>query len=357
VLNIINFQTLIATKASRIRTAAKGGKILEFGMRRAQGPDGAMSASKAAFIGGAVATSNTEAGKRYGIPVKGTMAHSWVMSFDSEYDAFKKYAVFYPDSSIFRIDTYDTLTSGVENAIRVGLELKEKGHTCGVRLDSGDLYYLSMKVREKLDEAGLTDAFITVSNDLTEEIIAQLVSDGAPIDLWGVGTELVTGGTHGALPGVYKLCARAEKPGKNPGRFLPVMKLSNNPEKRTNPGIKQVYRFLDVFGSPIGDLIALEEEPVKVGDELRFHHPTREDVWFDLSDYYDIKPLLLLRMDGGNIVGDRDELPAVCARREKELEKLDRTYRRLLNPHEYKVSISGALKTLKKSLADAYLPE
>ena len=192
-LAIINFQTLIATKSARVRLAANGGTVIEFGLRRAQGVDGALSASRAAFIGGASSTSNTLAGKHFGIPVKGTMAHSWVMAFASEREAFEKYAESYPDGALLLIDTYDTLGSGIENAIAVGRKLKAAGHgNFGVRLDSGDLEYLSKKVRQLLDEAGLTDALIVASNELDEHIIHQLITQGAPIDVWGVGTNLVT---------------------------------------------------------------------------------------------------------------------------------------------------------------------
>ena len=191
-LNHINFQTLIATKTSRIYQASREGKIMEFGLRRAQGADGAMSASRASFIGGAGATSNTLAGAQYGIPVLGTMAHSWVMSFDSELESFRAFADLYPENAIFLIDTYDTLGSGIENTLIVGEELKNKGHNFGIRLDSGDLCYLSKQVRKRLDEAGFPDAFIVVSNDLDEYIITQLIAEGAPIDSWGVGTRMVT---------------------------------------------------------------------------------------------------------------------------------------------------------------------
>ena len=188
-LNHINFQTLIATKTSRILQASRQGSIMEFGLRRAQGRDGAMSASRAAFIGGASATSNTLAGALFHIPVSGTMAHSWVMSFDSELEAFRDFADIYAENPVLLIDTYDTLGSGIENAVKVGLELQKKGRNFGVRLDSGDLCYLSKKVRQKLDEAGLQKAFIVVSNDLDEYIIAQLISEGAPIDAWGRGNQ------------------------------------------------------------------------------------------------------------------------------------------------------------------------
>ena len=230
-LAIVNFQTLIATKAARVRLAANGGAIIEFGLRRAQGVDGALSASRAAWIGGASATSNTLAGRRYGIPVRGTMAHSWIMAFATEREAFEKYAETYPDGAILLIDTYDTLGSGIENAIEVGLRLKEAGRTgFGVRLDSGDLEYLSKKVRARLDAAGLQDAAIIASNELDEHIIQQLITRGAPVNSWGVGTNLVTGGGDPALSGVYKIAARWGNDG-----WVPTIKVSNNPDKVTNP--------------------------------------------------------------------------------------------------------------------------
>ncbi|MDC7127352.1 MAG: nicotinate phosphoribosyltransferase, partial [Spirochaetales bacterium] len=239
-LNTVNFQTLIATKSSRVYSASSEGMIMEFGLRRAQGIDGALSAARASYIGGASATSNTLAGKLYDIPVSGTMAHSWVMSFDSELESFRKYAEIYPSNAIFLIDTYDSLGSGIENAIIVGKELKAKGYNFGVRIDSGDLQYLSEEIRKRLDAEGLPDAFIAVSNDLNEHIIRQLVRDGAPINSWGVGTQLVTGGDDSSLTGVYKIVAKQQG-----DKLVPTIKLSNNPEKTTNPGFKQVYRFYD----------------------------------------------------------------------------------------------------------------
>lgn len=341
-LNIINFQTLIATKASRIYLASLGGYIMEFGLRRAQGLDGALSATRAAFIGGAAATSNTLAGKIYGIPVKGTMAHSWIMAFNSELEAFKKYAEIYPDSSILLIDTYDSLGSGIENAIIVGQELKKQGKRFGVRIDSGDLQYLSVKIREKLNKAGLEDALISVSNDLNEEIIHQLIIDKAPIDVWGVGTQLVTGGNDSSLTGVYKLAAKEQK-----NKLLPTIKVSNNPEKTTNPGVKQVYRFLDTNGSPLGDLLTLEGEKIKPGRPYTFYHPMFEYKHFTLYDYHSVEPLLSLKMKEGEIAQPLLELRDIQTYTKRNLEKLDYTFRRIINPHIYKVSLSQELKSLK----------
>jgi nicotinate phosphoribosyltransferase len=345
-LAIINFQTLIATKTARIRLAANGGAVVEFGLRRAQGVDGAISASRAAFIGGASGTSNTLAGRLFGIPVRGTMAHSWIMAFDSEREAFEKYADTYPDGAVLLIDTYDTLGSGIENAIAVGKRLKAEGHRgFGVRLDSGDLEYLSKKVRCRLDDAGLTDAMIMASNELDEHIIHQLITQGAPIDAWGVGTHLVTAGGDPALTGVYKIAAR-----RNGGEWVPTIKVSNNPEKVTNPGIKQVWRFTNGDGALLADLICLEGEAVTPGTAYTFHHPMGDYRSFTMKEYSGAAPLLGLRMKGGQIVGGTPDLSTIQARAHGELDRLDDTYKRLINPHIYKVSLSDGLNALKIQL-------
>jgi nicotinate phosphoribosyltransferase len=345
-LAILNFQTLIATKSARVRLAANGGSVIEFGLRRAQGVDGALSASRAAYIGGAEATSNTLAGKRFGIPVRGTMAHSWIMVFETEREAFEKYADTYPDGAMLLIDTYDTLGSGIDNAIAVGRRMKAAGRrNFGVRLDSGDLEYLSKKVRRRLDEAGLTDARIVASNELDEDIIHQLITRGAPIDAWGVGTNLVTARGDPALTGVYKIAAR-----ERDGVFVPVIKVSNNPEKVTNPGIKQVWRFTNGGGSPLADLICLGDETPVAGRPYTFHHPSGDYRRFVLDDYAQITPLLGLKMKEGRLAG---ELPPITAIREKawkEIDSLDDTYKRLINPHVYRVSLSDSLNDLKARL-------
>jgi nicotinate phosphoribosyltransferase len=351
-LAILNFQTLIATKTARIRLEAGGGAIVEFGLRRAQGVDGALSASRAAFVGGARATSNTLAGKMYGIPVRGTMAHSWIMAFASEKEAFEKYAEIYPDATVLLIDTYDTLGSGIENAISVGLKLRAAGHAgFGVRLDSGDLEYLSKKVRARLDEAGLTDARIMASNELDEHIVHQLVTRGAPIDAWGVGTHLVTGGGDSALSGVYKICAR-----RSGEAWIPTLKVSNNPEKVTNPGIKQVWRFTGQDGCPLADLLCLDDESPVPGEAHAFHHPMGDYRSFTLRDYAGITPLLSLRMKEGKILGPVPALDALQARTASGLDRLDDTYKRLINPHVYRVSLSTRLRDLKTRLLRESLP-
>jgi len=349
-LNIINFQTLIATKTSRVWHASKQGKILEFGLRRAQGLDGALSASRASYIGGAVGTSNTYAGKRFSIPAMGTMAHSWVMAFNSELEAFRTYAKLYPDNCILLIDTYDTLGSGIDNAIIVGREMKKKGKKIGVRIDSGDLSYLSRKVRERLDEAELFDAAITVSNDLTEQIIHQLIDDEAPIDSWGVGTHLVTGGSQAALNGVYKLAAK-----KIGDQYLPTMKVSNNIEKTTLPGIKQIYRFYR-YGEALADLAALSSETISEDRDYVFYDPVYENKKFSMpaGRYTEVKPLLNLCMKKGSPISAETDLNSIRGRTLQQLGTLHKSFKRIINPHIYKFSITHELRQLKASLITDY---
>ncbi|MBO4533132.1 MAG: nicotinate phosphoribosyltransferase [Treponema sp.] len=347
ILNHVNFQSLIATKTARIWLASKKAPIMEFGLRRAQGPDGAMSATRAAFIGGAAGTSNTLAGKLYGIPVMGTMAHSWIMSHTSELEAFREYAKIYPQNSIFLIDTYDTLKSGIKNAIIAGGELVEKGYNFGVRLDSGDISYLTREVRKELDRAGFPDAKISVSNELTEEIISTLVAGGAPINSWGVGTHMVTGGNESSFTGVYKLCARHDK---TTGGMTPAMKFSDNPAKTTNPGIKNVFRLYDENGMACADILALEDEAPEVGKEYRYYHPMVDYRQFSFKAEK-IEPLLKKRLSNGERteprLPDSEQLRISHQNMQKQLETLDESYKRILNPHIYKVSITEKLKDLK----------
>lgn len=347
VLNSINFQSLIATKSARVWLASKKGHIMEFGLRRAQGNDGALSASRAAFIGGAAGTSNTLAGKLYGIPVQGTMAHSWIMSFETELEAFEAYALQYPEKSIFLIDTYDTLNSGIKNAITVGKKLTERGYNFGVRLDSGDIQYLATEVRKQLDKAGLPNAFIAVSNELTEEIIENLLQQNAPINSWGVGTHMVTGGDESSFTGVYKLCARNLP---DTGELVSTMKFSDNPEKTTNPGIKNVWRLYDEEGSAKADILALEGETISTEKETAFYHPSIDYRQFTFKPG-SVECLLKKRIEKGDRIAQA--LDPVTTLREsrstmlKQLETFDKTYKRFLNPHIYKVSISAQLKDLK----------
>ena len=271
-LNLINFQTLVATKAARVVISAAGDPVVEFGVRRAQGPDGGLSAARAAFIGGAAATSNVMAGKVFGIPVRGTMAHSWVESFPSEVDSFRAFGKVYPQNCLLLVDTYDTLRSGVPNAIQVGKELREggKGSLAGIRLDSGDLTFLSREARKMLDDAGFDRTRIMGSSDLDEGLIESIKKQGAEIDLWGVGTRLVTSYSCPALGGVYKLSAVFED-----GVMRPKLKVSDDPDKTTNPGVKKIIRFYDERNIMRGDLIIFEEETSALGevDQSLSPHP------------------------------------------------------------------------------------
>jgi nicotinate phosphoribosyltransferase len=325
---------------------------MEFGLRRAQGPDGALSASRAAYIGGAAATSNTLAGKTFGIPAAGTMAHSWVMSFPDEEAAYDAYARTYPDKSVFLIDTYDTLKSGIVNAVKSGIKLKERGKNFGVRLDSGDIHYLSVEVRKKLDEAGLNEAKITVSNELDESIIETLVKSGAPVDSWGVGTQMVTGGSESAFSGVYKMAACEDAQ----GWMIPVMKFSDNPEKTTNPGVKQLWRIKDRNGMAVADVLAMdgpgEAETFEPGNLYRFWHPSADYRHFNHTVEEPPEPLLKKRLENGNPCLPQPSLGEIRAHVAAELECFDSTYKRLLNPHVYKVSVTDTLRKLKLELID-----
>ncbi|MDR2433796.1 MAG: nicotinate phosphoribosyltransferase [Treponema sp.] len=356
-LNIINFQSLIATKACRVWLASGKGSIMEFGLRRAQGPDGAMSATRAAYIGGAMGTSNTLAGKVFGIPVLGTMAHSWVMSFPDEEEAFDSYAELYPDKTIFLVDTYDTLKSGIHSAIKAGEKLKKRGKNFGVRLDSGDIHYLSVETRRLLDAAGFNAATITVSNDLDESIIETLVNAGAPVNTWGVGTQMVTGGKDAAFTGVYKLAARED----GQGYMIPAIKFSDNPEKTTNPGIKQVWRIKDPGGNAIADALGLDgggdSDTLEKGSRYSFWHPSADYRHFYHLIEGSAEPLLKKRLTGGGLVSPLPSLGEIRAHAAADLECFDSSYKRLLNPHVYKVSITEKLRRLKLKLINTYLGE
>ena len=294
-LNIINHQSLIATKASRVVFAANGDTVLEFGLRRAQGPDAGIYGARAAMIAGCFATSNVLAGQMFDVPIRGTHAHSWVMSFSDELTAFRKYANLYPNACILLVDTYDTLKSGVPNAIKVFNEMREKGielKNYGIRLDSGDLSYLSKKARQLLDNAGFKDAIISASNDLDENLISSLKLQGAKISSWGVGTNMITSKDCPAFGGVYKLSAVYESDKK---AFKAKIKLSENAEKNTNPGNKKIYRIYDNDTKKIiADLICLEEETLNTSEELLLFDPL--DTWKKTllpADTYYTKELLV----------------------------------------------------------------
>jgi nicotinate phosphoribosyltransferase len=342
-LNFINFQTLIATKAARICLAAQGESVLEFGLRRAQGVDGALAASRSAYIGGCAATSNVLAGQIFGIPVRGTHAHSWVMSFDDEPAAFRAYAKAMPNNCVFLVDTYDTL-EGVRRAIEVGRWLRAEGYKMGgVRLDSGDLAYLSIETRRLLDEAGFPDAVIVASNDLDEHIIASLKQQGAKIGLWGVGTKLVTAFDQPALGGVYKLAAVRE-----PGRpWEYKVKLSEQVIKVSNPGIQQVRRFTRNHEF-IGDMIYNVEAPPS-GPRLIVdpNNTARRKV---IPEDATMDELLLPIFRGGQLVYREPTLDDVRARARRRLGQLYGGTKRLLNPHEYPVGLEPGLFGLKTKL-------
>jgi nicotinate phosphoribosyltransferase len=343
ILNIVNFQSLIATKAARICTATAGDSVLEFGLRRAQGIDGALAASRAAYIGGCAATSNVLAGHLFGIPVRGTHAHSWVMSFDDEPAAFEAYARAMPNNCVFLVDTYDTLL-GVQNAIAAGQQLRERGHhMVGIRLDSGDLAYLSIEARRLLDDAGFQQAVIVASNDLDENIIASLKQQGAKIAVWGVGTKLVTAYDQPALGGVYKMSA--VKP--SGGSWQHKVKVSEQTIKVSSPGLLQIRRYME-NGAAVADMIY---------DELTGIAPTPAIVDpLDATRQRRIKTetagedLLQTVMREGEVVYEYPPLTDIRERTQSQLGMLHPGIRRLVNPHEYPVGLEHDLHRLKTRL-------
>lgn len=346
-LNIINHQTLIATKAMRMANETKGG-IAEFGLRRAQGPDAGIYGARASIIGGCVSTSNVLAGKMFGVKVSGTHAHSWVMSFPTELEAFRKYAELYPDQCLLLVDTYDTLKSGVPNAIKVFDELKASGYKpVGIRLDSGDLAYLSKKARAMLDAAGHTEAKIFASGDIDENIIASLNAQGARIDVWGIGTKLITASPRPALGGVYKMAAVRDKDGK----WVPKMKFSDTHEKITNPGLKTTYRILDANGKAAADLIALADEKIDSSRPLTIFHPVETWKKKTFTDYT-LKRLPVQIFSKGAAVYERPSLKEIVDYAVRSKGEFWEEYKRLINPHVYKVDLSDGLYDLKKKLME-----
>lgn len=355
-LNIVNHQSLIATKAARVCYAAKGDGVMEFGLRRAQGPDAGIYGARAAVIAGCVGTSNVLTGKMWNIPVKGTHAHSWIMSFPDEYTAFKTYANMYPEACILLVDTYDTLHSGVPNAIRVFREMKEQGiqlKNYGIRLDSGDLAYLSKKARILLDEAGFTDAIISASSDLDEYLIDSLKAQGAKITSWGVGTNLITSKDCPSFGGVYKLAAiwNDEKEA-----FVPKIKLSENTAKITNPGNKTVFRFYDKeTGKLRADLIALADETFSEDDDITIFDPIETWKKTTLSaGTYTIRELPVPVFKSGICVYQSPSVAEICDYCKKEQETLWEESRRLVNPHKVYVDLSDKLFDMKKELLSQY---
>ena len=340
-LNILNFQTLIATKASRMFQAAEGRLLIDFGLRRAQGAGG-YSASRAAYIGGFNATSNVRAARDYGIPASGTMAHSFIESYDDELSAFSDFAEVQPSDCILLVDTYDTLKSGLPNAIKVAKKIEEKGFRLkGIRLDSGDLAYLAKESRKLLDQAGLGYVKIAVSNQLDEYIIKSLLEQGAPIDIFGVGTNLVTGFPDAALDGVYKLAYANGKP---------RIKLSENIGKITLPDRKQVFRITDDEGNFIGaDAVTLESET----DVEIMHHPLYPHKWLSVGNHIK-EPLLHKVMENGARLLNPKTLMQIAHYNRDRMAKLPKEYKRFDNPHIYKVGISKRLQTERDSLIEAY---
>ncbi len=342
-LNFVNFQTLIATKAARVCFAARGDPVLEFGLRRAQGVDGGLAASRAAHIGGCEATSNVLAGKVFGIPVKGTHAHSWVMTFDTEPEAFQAYAEAMPNNCVFLVDTYDTL-QGVRNAVEAGKWLRARGHAmAGIRLDSGDLAFLSIEARKILDAAGFQKAIIVASNDLDEHVISSLKAEGAAIGVWGVGTRLATAYDEPAMGGVYKLSA-VRKPG---GPWQYKVKLSEQAVKTSSPGIQQVRRF-ERGGEYSGDLIFDESSPPR-GNTVMVDplDATRRKRFSADTPHTD---LLVPFLRSGKLVSPPPSIAEARRRAQEQLARFHGGVKRFVNPHQYPVGLEQGLEELKRKL-------
>ena len=353
ILNILNHQCLIATKASRVVFAAGDGGVMEFGLRRAQGPDAGLFGARAAMIAGCAGTSNVLAGQQFDVPVMGTHAHSWIMSFPDEYTAFKAYAELYPTACTLLVDTYDTLKSGVPNAIRVFKEMKEKGadpRRFGIRLDSGDLAYLSKKARKMLDEAGFPEASICASNDLDEYLIHDLKMQGAAISSWGVGTHLITSKDCPAFGGVYKLAAIQNENGE----FVPKIKLSENTEKITNPGNKTIFRIYEKDSGKIkADLICFEDEVINPEEDLLLFDPL--ETWKKTKlkgGSYTVREMMEPVFVKGECVYQSPTVMEIAAYCKQEKDTLWDETKRLFNPHQVYVDLSEQLYQVKKELLD-----
>ena len=354
ILNIINHQSLIATKASRVVYAARGDGIMEFGLRRAQGPDAGIFGARAAIIAGCVGTSNVLTGQMFNVPLSGTHAHSWIMSFPDEYTAFKTYAKLYPNACILLVDTYDTLKSGVPNAIRVFEEMREEGIPLtryGIRLDSGGLAYLSKEAYKMLAAAGFDDAIISASSDLDEYLIDSLKAQDAKINSWGVGTNLITSKDNPAFGGVYKLAAIKDK---GSDKFIPKIKLSENTEKVTNPGDKTIYRIYNKSTGKIkADLICLTDEQFDENETMVIFDPI--DTWKRtriLGGTYVLRELLKPIFLNGKTVYKSPSVMELQAYCRKEMDTLWEESKRLVNPHEVYVDLSQKLYDLKAQLLD-----
>ena len=347
ILNIINHQTLIASKAAKIKHSAGSDNVMEFGLRRAQGPDAGIYGSRASIIGGCNSTSNVLAGKLFDIPVSGTHAHSWVMSFPTEYEAFRAYADIYPNATLLLVDTYDTLKSGIPNAIKVFDELKLEGKKpLGIRIDSGDLAYLTKKARKMLDEAGYPDAIICASGDLDENLIQSLKLQGAKINSWGIGTKLITSADMPALGGVYKLVGVVEKDGS----ITPKIKISETSAKITNPGFKKVARIYDGESNKAeADLIMLFDETIDSTQPLTITHPIEQ--WKKMTfTNYKIKLLTQKIVENGKLIYKFPKVKEIASYAKEEMDSFWEEYLRLDRPHIYKVDLSDKLLKLKADM-------
>ena len=351
ILNIVNHQSLIATKAARVVYAADGDGVLEFGLRRAQGPDAGLYGARAAMIGGCIGTSNVLAGEMFDVPVSGTHAHSWVMSFPDEYTAFKTYANLYPNACTLLVDTYDTIKSGVPNAIRVFTEMREAGIPLtkyGIRLDSGDLAYLSKKARKMLDAAGFEDCVISASNDLDELLIHDLKIQGAKITAWGVGTNLITSKDNPSFGGVYKLAAIQQEDGS----YVSKIKLSENEEKITNPGNKTIYRIYDnETGKMRADLICFADEVINTDEDLLLFDPiaTWKKTRLEAGTYR-VRELLVPIFKNGECVYKSPSVRQIASYCQQEKDTLWDETKRLFNPHRVYVDLSKKLYDEKQRL-------
>lgn len=353
ILNIMNHQSLIATKAARVCYAAQNDGVMEFGLRRAQGPDSGIYGARAAVIGGCCGTSNVLAGQIFNIPVKGTHAHSWIMSFPDEYTAFRTYAEMYPDNCTLLVDTYDTLKSGVPNAIRVFREFKDSGkplNKYGIRLDSGDLAYLSKEARKMLDDAGFPEATICASNDLDEFLLHDLKMQGAAIDSWGVGTNLITSKDCPSFGGVYKLAAIQNEEGE----FIPKIKISENTEKITNPGNKTIYRIYEKKSGKIkADLICFSDEVIDIEQDLLLFDPIETWKKTKLSGgTYTVREILVPVFKNGECIYKSPTLKEIASYCCSEKDTLWDETKRLFYPHRVYVDLSKKLYDVKKSLLD-----
>lgn len=350
-LSIFNHETLIATKAYRICLAAKGKAVMEFGLRRAHNIDASIYGAKAAVIAGCVGTSNVLSAKMYDMICMGTMAHSWIMSYESEYEAFYQFAKKYNDMAILLVDTYDVLKLGVPNAIKVFKKLKDEGWTSkkyGIRIDSGDLCYLSIESRKMLDEAGFKDALICVSNDLDENLIMSLNNQGAKIDLYGVGTKLITGHPESSLGGVYKMSAIKDK---NENKFIPKIKISENSDKITNPGNKEVYRIYDENDKIVADLIALADEKIDTNEDITLFDPI--ETWKKTvlhKNKYKVEKMLKEIIIDGKLVYTDTSVKAKADYFKEQMTHFNSDHLRITNPKEYHVDLSKKLYDTKMKM-------